>query len=136
MSKKIIKLVVNREFQLIGIVSNLSSYKISWLINSNINLDLKQTDDIIIKKNNQHYFFSNYTYDNEIGTIFNLISNKVENNILIKKLKNIDYFLQIEPNLSENKKNTLIENIKNIKNIISVLEISIKSLNPADYKIL
>ena len=135
MKKKIIKLSVERHFQLIGIVTNLSSYKLSWLINSNIGFKLTQLDDIIVENKNETQNFSSYVFEDVSEVTYNLISNKSDNGILIKKLKNIDFFIQIEPNLSDNQKNNLIEQLKEIDNIISILEIDTQNLSSVDYKI-
>ena len=135
MKKKIIKLSVNRQFQLIGIVTNLSSYKLSWLINTNIGFKLTQHHDIIVESKNETQNFPSYVFEDISGVTYNLISNKTDNCILIKKLKNIDFFIKIEPSLSDNKKNNLIEKLKNINNITSVLEIDTKNLSSPDYKI-
>ena len=132
MSKKVIKLLIDRNFQLIGIVSNLSNYKLSWLINSNIGLNLKQLEDIVVNRKEIKCDFSNYNY-NDNGIVYNLISNKSKNINLITKLKHIDYFFQIEPNLSKNKITNLIENLKKIESITSVLEIVPQNLSSADY---
>jgi len=138
LSKKIIKLSVNREFQLIGIVSDLSSHKLSWLINSNIGLKLSQLDDIIIKNINnvEQQNFSCYGFDSINGITYNLISNKTNNGILIKKLKNIDFLFQIEPKVPKIKKNKLVEQLKKIDSIISILEIDIKKLSSNAFKLL
>ena len=133
MKKKIIKLSLNRQFQLIGIVTNLSSYKLSWLINSNIEFNLAQLDDIVIENNNKTQNFSSYVFEDISEVTYNLISNKSDNNILIKKLKNIDFFIKIEPNLTDKQKNNLIEKLKKIDNIISVLEIDTQNLSSTDY---
>ena len=136
MKKKIIKLSINRQFQLIGIVSNLSSYKLSWSINSKIGFNLSQLGDIIVenKRNDDKLCFSSYVFEDKSEITYNLISNKTDNGVLIRKIKNIDFILKIEPEISENQKNNIIEKLKEIDNIISVLEINTESLNQGDYR--
>ncbi|MBN1251889.1 MAG: IPExxxVDY family protein [Bacteroidales bacterium] len=137
MKKKIIKLSINRQFQLIGINSNLSSYKLSWLINSNISFKFTQSDDIIFenRKNNKKLYFSCYVFEDDDEVIYNLISNKTEDGVLLKSLKNIDFFLKIEPYISEYQINKLLNDLKKIENIITVLEINTDNLKLKDLEV-
>lgn len=85
------------EFKLIGIFSAENDYKISWLINKTLNINLVRDGNIGIPINqNVEQTFSHYFYEDKSEQIvYRLISNKSDYGCLIPELKNLDYFFKI-----------------------------------------
>jgi len=57
-----------------------------------------------------------------------LISNHHSEKKLIQAFKQFDYFLLVENNLSANKKQELISNLKKIPNLLAAYEIDLKKV--------
>lgn len=133
MSKTIkIKPDNNFHFLLFGLVTTEPIYKISWQINEQLNILLKETNPLQVynqKKQAVQEFvkFSFYTPE-ELN--YHLIHNKGNQGLLIEEQKQTDYFLKIE-DTNLNAKH-LIKKLKLIKNISLAYEIepgSLKSKN-------
>lgn len=119
MKKKTHKLSVETELDsvLIGISSHENDYRISWTINKELNANFVKAENlkVNIKKYNIIQEFSLYIYENEESlNKFHLIANQCNNGFYIPELKNIDFFLQIFGEVSDEYKNELLKKLKNI----------------------
>ena len=133
MKKKTHKLTVNTEHEsiLIGISSHENDYRISWAINQELEANFVKAENlkVINRKLNAPQEFSLYIYENEESiNKFCLIANQCDNGFYIPELKNIDYFLQIFGEVSEEYKNNLLKKIKTIDVITGAFIIDPDSL--------
>jgi hypothetical protein len=121
----------NEEFTFLGIVSSEADYKLSHLLNKKLKIALKNNKHLEISGlNGSNLNFSRYSDTSTSPEItYNLISNRSEKDYLLKKLKNIDYFLQIHT--SDNKFNIekFTGNLREIDRITAVFR-----LNPGEIK--
>jgi hypothetical protein len=127
---KVHTLASDKEFRLIGIASHLSDYKLSWLLNEELDFKFHQSDDILIEsaKPIESYKFSTYKYEEEGDILYTLFSNRSNMAILIKAHKNVDFILKIDGKVSNPELIELIEKIKKLKNILTAFEIDKNSL--------
>lgn len=102
MSKFILEVEPDLDFDLIGICSNHSDYRLSWSLNATLGIDLqKNTDNFQIsgKKGQVIGSFSLYEFKHlETHTEYYLIKNKNNNQTLIPEKPQLDYFLIIREN--------------------------------------
>ena len=121
---------VETEFKLIGIAIRISSYKLSWLLNSVLNTDFKQAEDLVFssKSSEENNHYAVYEHDMNTEVLYQLIENKSDSVTLIKQLKNIDYLLKVEGEFSENQITQLVKKIRDIENITACLTIDIQKL--------
>ena len=90
------------EYNLVGIVSNLKEYRLAWVLNNILYLDLLKANNLRIKKNKNNFCeVSNYFYQSDEFKI-RLIKNKIfkvvnfdNEQYLINKLSKFDYLFQI-----------------------------------------
>jgi hypothetical protein len=87
----------NEDFSLIGIVSSEPDYRLSLSLNKKLGISLKNSKPVVLKEEKvSELHFSRFSdHTGTQGFSVNLISNKSGNSLLIRKLKNIDYILQI-----------------------------------------
>ena len=118
------------EFILIGIVTSEPIYRISWLINEMLSVQLKETQSIKVYNNQRQIVqeFSKYSFCNDDETYFHFLQNKSEQGILIEEKKQVDYWIKtddfsIKPNDLISKLNTL----KNVNLAFEVIPSSLKS---------
>jgi len=87
------------DFKLLGISSHVQDYRICWVVNKMLGLDLiKLDEEIIIRvvKGEDPITFSTYYYLDEDSEVeFELISNRHEQGYLVPEMKTADYFLKI-----------------------------------------
>ena len=134
MKKKVIKLTIDAEFKLIGIATRFRTHKLSWLLNTNLNTDFKQTSDLILKSKNSEKDtnYSIYEYDSKSGITYSLIENNNNEGILIKQLNNIDYLLKIEGAFSNKHIEELAKKIRETDHIIACLIIDTQNIKKKD----
>ncbi|UKN00863.1 IPExxxVDY family protein [Paracrocinitomix mangrovi] len=106
------------DFQLIGICSSHSDYRLCWSINNSLSIGLNKEEDysVIEKKQGEHlHSFYSY-YDEEEHIEYYLIKN-LSNNYqrLIPEKDQIDYFLVI--------KNNYVREINDILNQLKQIEV-------------
>lgn len=92
---------VDFNFSLWGIISALKEYKLAWLLNKNLDIQLDKIEDIEIEfLNSQNLIISNYFFEMEYSNI-RLLKNKSVDQFsessafLLPELKRFDFLLII-----------------------------------------
>jgi hypothetical protein len=76
MKKRKLKAEFDYDFSVFGIISALKGYKLAWLLNSKLDLQLDKAEDIKIEfLKSQNLLISNYLYETEHCS-FRLLKNK------------------------------------------------------------
>lgn len=91
------------ETTVIAIVSSESLYRLAWLINQQVELNLSEAEQIKImhqQRKEIHSFFVFSHTDKEQKLRYSLIQNKSEHGPLVPSLKQIDYFFRIDSETS------------------------------------
>ena len=98
---------------LYGIVAAEPDYKLSLALNRKLGISLKNTAPVILQEeNNNELLFSRFSDSSDSsGLVYDLTSNRSGKSFLIRKMKKIDYFLQIHD----------IDNESDIVRILSLL---------------
>lgn len=101
MKKRKLEAEFDYDFLLFGIISAIKEYKLAWLLNSQLDVQLDKVKDIEIEfLQSQNLIISNYLYETEHSNL-RLLKNKsmdqIEDNsaFLVPELKRFDYFLII-----------------------------------------
>lgn len=89
------------DYDMIGICSHHSDYRLAWGINELFRLHLAKADDLFevnLKKNekSRHAYYFQYDEDNLLDIY--LVKNKGEGKFLIPEKQQIDYFLFLKNN--------------------------------------
>ena len=119
-------------FLLFGIVTSEPLYRLSWLINQALHLNLSADKPVRVMHSKRQVVqeFELFRFINEGEHIFELFQNKGQQGSLIEEHKQTDFFFKI---YGENRESSFwISKLKTIKNISLVFEIkpgSLKSKN-------
>ncbi len=108
------------DFELIGICSSYTDYRLCWTINKALSILLQKGEDYALKnKKDGEFYFSFYEYiDEETRTEFYLVKNQSYNyKKLIPEQDKIDYFLIIKNNY----KLDIAQLVSDLKQIESVM---------------
>ncbi len=129
---KAIKLNIEPQFDfiLIGLVTSEPVYRVSWLINERLDIQLKEVQALLSYHNKRQVYqeFSVFQYINDDEEIFQLIQNKSSQGLLIEEQKQVDFWLKIEnAALLVNDYLKLIKPEKNISLAFEVKPGSLKS---------
>ncbi|MGM0649428.1 MAG: IPExxxVDY family protein, partial [Bacteroidota bacterium] len=113
------------EFYLIAIASSEDAYRLSWVINDILDIQLKRADPLKIweenKENPGKYICYAYISEEQQG-VCRLISNKSESGLLEPKLKQFDFFLQFQ-HLPGVKPESVVNALKKHNDILLAMEI-------------
>lgn len=134
MSKNRLSVDYDFGFDLIAITASVKEYKLAWILNRELNLNLIKTDNIeIVFLDDKFMSISNFTSKTE-HQAFRLLKNRAENieekfnAFLIPELQNFDYFLLIEDESDTFDLNAFITSIKEIPLIQFVVSLEASSL--------
>jgi hypothetical protein len=133
-TKKITKLQLEtdsaEEYVLLGIVSSEPDYKLSLNLNKKFRITLKNASPITIPVDvGNELFFSRFSSSQKTSSlIFNLISNRSGKDFLLKKLKNIDYILQIFDPDHETDSESLYADLRETDSVTAVFKVEQNSL--------
>lgn len=107
-----------QEFFFLGVVSAEPDYRLSVLINRHLGTDLRKCDDeIAVQTNSGRPTFSRFA---TVPPELSLVSNRSEGHILLRKLKNIDFFLLICGQVDIQKAEELAATLRVIPEITAV----------------
>lgn len=134
------------DYFLVGIHSTMEDYRLAYLLNLHLQLNLYRSNyDIDLKNDDKDAFFSLYEFThNATENYWFLISNHHKNNIegnnlslfsesqtvtyLLPERKKVDYFLKLEGDFSSNTINNIIDKINKIPQVITSYSIDTNKL--------
>lgn len=134
MKKRKLEAEFDYDFSLFGIISAIKGYKLAWLLNSKLDLQLDKSEDIEIEfLKSQNLIISNYLYKTEHCS-FRLLKNKsvdqlVENSaFLVPEMNRFDYLIILNGFEDAFSNQALKEKISTIPGIQFVQLFSVESL--------
>jgi len=120
--RHLLSLETSVDFELVGICSHHSDYRLAWGLNQTLRLQLAKSDELFSITNKKGQIVSGHSYhfwfDEENLTEFYLIRNKCEGKFLIPEKSQIDYFLFIRENVLL-ELDDLLEEIKTINSVMA-----------------
>ena len=126
-----VQLKINQvdEYFILGLVSAEPDYKLSLALNKKFTLSLKNISPVKINEETQpDLAFSRFSYTNSsTGIVFSLVSNRSGKQYLLRKLKNVDFILQVHDPESETNIDTLTSNLRQIESINAVFNIDLNT---------
>ena len=120
MSKFVLNIVEEYDFNLIGISCHSKDYRLCWELNKALNIGLERAADYQLEKSS----FSFYEYideDNYLEHYF--IANKGNSGFLIPEQKAVDYFLMSKGNVSDSLTDEFICKINTISVVLTSFKI-------------
>ena len=117
-TKHIIKPEAGPAFLFLGIVSSEPDYRLSVMLNRHLGIDLrKRPEEITDGTGSETHSYSIFT---TTPATLSLISNRSAGNTFIKKLKNIDFLLQIHGAPDRKQAETLVSSLRAIPEVTAV----------------
>lgn len=115
-------------FILIAIVTTEPIYRLSWLINQEININLSdfKPAQVLNKQTSMIQSFTRFVCDDNNNGFYELIQNKAGNSFLIKEQKHVDYFLKISGSFIGEQ--DVVDRLKTIPNISLVASVDANTL--------
>ena len=134
MKKRKLEAEFEYDFSLFGIISTLKEYKLAWLLNNILDVQLDKANDIEIEfLKSQNLIISNYLVETENSSL-RLLKNKSMDQLgdnpayLLPELKRFDYFMIIQGFEDTFSNQVLKQKISSIPGIQYVQVFSLESL--------
>ena len=118
MAKQLLRIELDTSFSLFGISCHLKDYKFAWTINKSLNIDFKKAKPY---SRNVNLEFSQYKYQIDLDTIY-LFANKSQQGFLIKKKKEVDYWILFHNTFDEKAVSNYISAIRKTRPILAVFK--------------
>ena len=138
MKKKNIILGYEFDYCLIGIASNIASYKMAYFLNQFLGIILKKQEDGRITYSDESFILiSNYLYETDFLEV-ELVENKLVAGLykgekwLIPEIKQFDYFIKFRDSTKEWEITDIIELIWSIELVQYVSELNFEELKSKD----
>ena len=133
MKKSTLQVTHQYEFDLLGLIAPLKDYKMAWLINQSLGINLVKATDFRMEFLKQpDLILSQYILKKEHGYI-QLLKNRSYSDsglvgYLVPELKYVDYFLILQDYTLEMNINAYIENLSAVNLIQNVVKLDITKL--------
>jgi len=121
------------DFELLGIVSPIREYRMAWLVNQELEINLVKADDLELEfLNSEKLEIAQYFLSLPHGFI-QLLKNKALNSsqqlaYLIPELKNLDYFLLVQDETEQLYLSNFMEKLSRNPLVQSIVRIDISKL--------
>lgn len=133
--KHILTLEDDPEFDLVGICSHHSDYRLAWSMNESLGFHLCKCDDYEAtdKKGNPSSEHSMYSYEDEEDRVtYYLIKNKSQGHHLIPENPTIDYFLFLYNNFAV-ETDELVRRLKAVPSILAAYALAPEDVPSAEH---
>jgi hypothetical protein len=133
MKKNKLQVVHEYDFDLIGLVAPLKDYKMAWVINHSLRIDLAKANDFELEFINQPgLVISQFLLEKDHGFV-QLLKNRSFSSshqalYLVPELKTIDYFLLVQDYTYELNINTYIEELSKSPLVQNVVKLDVNKL--------
>lgn len=118
------------DIQIIGIVTTLPDFQLTWNINRQLNIDLAKQEDIYPDEFMNEVPFSFYFYDEgENQNIYDLILLSSQGHLWIKIKNKVDYYLIIRNAINDEKLKGIINIIKKIDSVVHAFMLDMSDFN-------
>jgi hypothetical protein len=124
--KQFLKSGLDTDISLIGISSQLRSYRLSFAMNEAMNFKFKRIDDFQLQGSQQDDIlqFPFFIYDDtDMKNHFCLVGNHHPAGNLVPSLRQVDYFLMARNPLEDDAKQALLSKVRKISKVMAALEI-------------
>lgn len=122
---------IEEDFCLLGIVSDETDFKLCWLMNQALGTDLHKLEDLKLfhRKLDQDQVFSHFAFTDEESLLtYRVIKNRTEEGFYLDELKNLDYLVHIQGDISPEKISSFLTQTSAIPGIRMCVPVALKKI--------
>lgn len=132
MNRKVLKISVDLDFELIALTTSLKDYRACYLINKHLNFNFVKGNDLevdIYQNSTEPVYFSLYHDECEsTETHFYFVANRGTDGLLIPELRQTNYFLMIKNYIDENELDIILAGLNALPEITLAIKIEPKKI--------
>ena len=133
--RHVLSLETSVDFELIGICSHHSDYRLAWGINKILDLELTKSEEPFVIQSKKGTIVSQHSFHVFIDEVdhmeWYLIKNKSEGKFLIPEKNQIDYFLILRENILHELED-LVERIRESNSVMAAYVFEAESIPSAE----
>ena len=130
LAKTKLLLDISYDYFTIAICSHARDYQLCWNLNKSLDFDFVKNSNLLVIEKEEEYSFPMYSYfDEENEITYYIVANKSEGNVLVKKQKQVDYFLILEGAYDFVNIEEIVRKIQNCKQVLLAFECCNDDLN-------
>lgn len=133
--RHVLSLETSVDFELIGICSHHSDYRLAWGINKILDLELTKSEEPFVIQSKKGTIVSQHSFHVFIDEVdhmeWYLIKNKSEGKFLIPEKNQIDYFLILRENVLHDP-DELVERIRESNSVMAAYVFEAESIPSAE----
>ena len=133
--RHVLSLETSVDFELIGICSHHSDYRLAWGINKILDLELTKSEESFVIQSKKGTIVSQHSFHVFIDEVdhmeWYLIKNKSEGKFLIPEKNQIDYFLILRENVLHDL-DELVERIRESNSVMAAYVFEAESIPSAE----
>jgi len=118
-------------FTLIGISCHIKDYRLSYLLNQQLEFNFRKMEDLLSSGATQREpdsFSFYYCQDEDQFNTYYLLSNRGQESVLVNELKQTDFLLLIEGPFKKHQLDKLLRSIQLIPQVLTCFEIKFSAL--------
>lgn len=127
LNKKILRLTLDLDFELLALTSPLRDYRLCHMLNTRMHFHFRKTEDYILNLNADGgpTYFSRYTdyWESGENELF-LLANKGSEGFLLPEMSRVDYFMMIKGHVDEPDMQHILSGLNRIDDIQAVIQIN------------
>jgi hypothetical protein len=126
-SRSVIQTPVSLDFRILAVVSPVKDFRLCWLLNRELHLDLTRRNDFTLPDRQGQ--FGLFTFADETDkVIYHLVANKSGAEVLVPELRANDFFLIIKGHCPEDRLEAIQEGLRATDGIQAVFRIKPENL--------
>ena len=118
-------------FTLIGISCHIKDYRLSFLLNQELELGFGKMDDLVVtpvQAEDPDSFSFYFCRDEDRFNTYYLLSNRGQESVLVGELKQVDFLLLVEGPFKKSQLDALIGSVKKIPQVLTCFEIRFSAI--------
>jgi len=124
-----LEMAMEEDFCLLGMVSDEKDYRLCWLINRAMNVDFRREDNLELyhKRLKVKQQFANFSFNDEHAFLnYRIIKNRSEEGFFLDEVKNLDYLIHIQGELSETHIRYFMQGIGDLPEIRMLIPVDLR----------
>jgi hypothetical protein len=126
-----LEVAMEEDFCLLGMVSDEPDYRLCWLLNQQLEMNFEKMDDLILhhRKLDQEQHFSHFVYNDEESMVtYRIVRNRTENGYFLEELKNLDYLIHIQGEVTPDKIDTFLQTTGNLEAVRICMPVNLQKI--------
>jgi hypothetical protein len=126
-----LKMAMEEDFCLLGVVADEPDYKFCWMINRVLEINFEKLDDLVLyhPKLDADQEFSVFFYENEEAMLtYRIVKNRSDKGYFLDELKNLDFLVHIQGEIYGSQIGTFMKSVNSLSSVRMCVPVDLSRL--------